>query len=421
MLRSACSTSLGVDGGAADLEHVVGSAVVEHEAVVVEVAEIAGGVEAVGGEQLFAAAPADAAQRVRSADLDHADRARRHGCAGVGVDDADLGARRTACRSCPMPIAACRCRRDSRSTARTPRSSRTTWPAHPARPAGRVAAAPPGCPAAARTGRRRPSPTGVPRASAWSGQPRNSVTRSRSSSRSVVSGCGISSVISVAPASSADRMPLPKPPTQKNGIGRYSRVSASMHRAARPDRTAPSALPCEWMTPFGGPLLPEVNMMTRVSAGRDGCGERVDGLGRRRGRLRQLVGRPNMPQRRKFRRRAQFGLAGRRGSGARGTPRRPPGTARRRPAAARPVPVAASRVLSGTSTAPMRVRATAICTHATPLGMISPTRVPLLDAGLDERGGHRVRRRIEFAVADPGHRVDDHRLGRVLAARSRTS
>ena len=50
----------GVDGGAADLEHVVGSAVVEHEAVVVEVAEVAGGVVAVGGEQLLAAAPADA-------------------------------------------------------------------------------------------------------------------------------------------------------------------------------------------------------------------------------------------------------------------------------------------------------------------------------------------------------------------------
>ena len=61
-------------------------------------------------------------------------------------------------------------------------------------------------------------------------------------------------------------MPLPKPPTQKNGIGRYRRVSASMHRGERPDSTAASALPCEWMTPFGGPLLPEVNMMTRVSA-----------------------------------------------------------------------------------------------------------------------------------------------------------
>ena len=41
----------GVDGGTADLEHVVGAAVVEHEAVVVEVAEVAGGIVAVGGEE----------------------------------------------------------------------------------------------------------------------------------------------------------------------------------------------------------------------------------------------------------------------------------------------------------------------------------------------------------------------------------
>ena len=40
-----------------------------------------------------------------------------------------------------------------------------------------------------------------------------------------------------------------------------------MHRAARPERTAPSALPCEWMTPLGGPLLPDVNMIASVSLG----------------------------------------------------------------------------------------------------------------------------------------------------------
>src|SRR5262249_32607115 len=62
-----------VDGRTADLEHVVGAAVVEHEAVVVEVAEVAGGVVAVGREQLFAAAPTDTAQRMRSADLDRTD------------------------------------------------------------------------------------------------------------------------------------------------------------------------------------------------------------------------------------------------------------------------------------------------------------------------------------------------------------
>ena len=82
----------------------------------------------------------------------------------------------------------------------------------------------------------------------------------------MVSGRGTSSVTRVAPASSADRIPLPKPPTQKNGIGRYSRVSDVMHRAASPDRTAPKALPCECMTPLGGPLLPEVNTMSSGSA-----------------------------------------------------------------------------------------------------------------------------------------------------------
>src|ERR1700757_589645 len=48
---------------------------------------------------------------------------------------------------------------------------------------------------------------------------------------------------------------------------RYSRVSESMQRLAKPAETAPSALPCEWMTPLGGPLLPEVNMMTIGSLG----------------------------------------------------------------------------------------------------------------------------------------------------------
>lgn len=61
-------------------------------------------------------------------------------------------------------------------------------------------------------------------------------------------------------------MPLPKPPTQKNGIGRYRRVPELMQRAASPDCTAPNALPWECTTPLGVPLLPEVNMMTNGSA-----------------------------------------------------------------------------------------------------------------------------------------------------------
>jgi hypothetical protein len=35
-------------------------------------------------------------------------------------------------------------------------------------------------------------------------------------------------------------------------------------------------------------------------------------------------------------------------------------------------------VLNGTSTAPIRVSAIAVCTHRTQLGMIRPTRVPLV-------------------------------------------
>ena len=103
---------------------------------------------------------------------------------------------------------------------------------------------------------------------------------------------------SVAPASRADSTPLPKPPTQKNGIGRYSRVSASMQRAARPDRTAASALPCEWITPFGGPLLPEVNMMTSVSLGVTAAATASTTCSPHA--FSHLLRRPNLPQRSKF-------------------------------------------------------------------------------------------------------------------------
>jgi hypothetical protein len=54
---------------------------------------------------------------------------------------------------------------------------------------------------------------------AWSGQPRNSVTRSRSRSRRVRPGSGVDSVKRVAPATSTESSPLLKPPVQKNGIG----------------------------------------------------------------------------------------------------------------------------------------------------------------------------------------------------------
>ena len=68
-----------IDGRAADLEHVVGPTVVEQEPLVVEAAEITGGVKAVGGEQVLSAAPAYPAQRVWSPNLDHPNGSRRDG------------------------------------------------------------------------------------------------------------------------------------------------------------------------------------------------------------------------------------------------------------------------------------------------------------------------------------------------------
>src|SRR6516164_7161784 len=146
----------GVDGRATDLEHVVGSAVVEKEPVLVEVAEVAGGVEAVAGKQLLAAATADAPQHVWSADLDRANGSRRNGLAVVGVDDADLRAGER------LSAAAPRCRRDSRSTARTLRSCRTAWPARRVGPAARAEAELRGCSAATPKDRHRPCPRAGP-------------------------------------------------------------------------------------------------------------------------------------------------------------------------------------------------------------------------------------------------------------------
>jgi hypothetical protein len=56
-------------------------------------AEVAGRVETVGGEQVFAGAAAHAAQRVRSPDLDHANGSRCERLAPVGtvgVDDVGI-------------------------------------------------------------------------------------------------------------------------------------------------------------------------------------------------------------------------------------------------------------------------------------------------------------------------------------------
>ena len=73
-------------------------------------------------------------------------------------------------------------------------------------------------------------------------------------------------VIRVMPAIKVDSRPVPRPPTQKNGIGMYRRSPCCMHRVSRPAAVAPSAPPWVWMTALGVPLLPEVKMMTNRSA-----------------------------------------------------------------------------------------------------------------------------------------------------------
>ena len=58
----------------------------------IEVAEVTGGVEPVDREEVFTAAPAHAAQGMRTPKLNHANCSRRHRPAAVGVDDPDFHA-----------------------------------------------------------------------------------------------------------------------------------------------------------------------------------------------------------------------------------------------------------------------------------------------------------------------------------------
>ena len=94
---------------------------------------------------------------------------------------------------------------------RTSRSSRRGWPR-----AGRRAAVRRGAPPARLPGRRLDrsavaNPGSAARAAAWSGHPRNNVTRSRSSSWRVAPGSGTASVTRVAPATRVDEQPDGEP------------------------------------------------------------------------------------------------------------------------------------------------------------------------------------------------------------------
>ena len=58
------------------------------------------------------------------------------------------------------------------------------------------------------------------------------------SSSTVAAGSGIARSPGWRRRPARSMMPPPNPPTQKNGIGRYNRLPASMRRAVRPARTA---------------------------------------------------------------------------------------------------------------------------------------------------------------------------------------
>ena len=131
---------------------------------------------------------------------------------------------------------------------------------------------------------------------AWSGQPRNSVARSRSRKPMVVAGRRVG-LGEQGGAGDQRRQ-------QAASRTRPSRRTASGCRAGRPRRcsarSSPAAVariapPWVWITPFGRPRLPEVNMTARSSAGRTRAASAVD---HRSGReiVGQRVGRPHRPQ-----------------------------------------------------------------------------------------------------------------------------
>ena len=240
---------------------------VEEEAVVVESAKITGWVKPVGAEQVLATTSAYPAQRMWSPNLDHPNASGRNWLTTVGIGDPHLHAGKRLAAAAPRGAWHIGVGCGSRSTARRLRSCRTALLGSRVGHVARQVAVRPDCRVAVRTSRPGRDTGGAPAPRPGrANRERVSPVRAPAAAASS-SGCGIFSVINVAPATSVDSTPLPKPPTQKKGIGRYRRVSESIQRLANPDRTAPSALPCECTTPLGGPLLPDVNMMTIGSLG----------------------------------------------------------------------------------------------------------------------------------------------------------
>ena len=154
IVRSAALDLARVDRRAAHLEHVVAPAGEEEVAVVVEAAEVAGRVEAVDGEDLRPAPPADPAHQVRAAQLDLARAPVGDRRTGVDVDDPDLDARE---RPAAAPLLA-RWERAVETVAasrdRTTRSCRGGSPGSRAAPAAPAGGPRRGCRDAATRGRR---------------------------------------------------------------------------------------------------------------------------------------------------------------------------------------------------------------------------------------------------------------------------
>ena len=187
----------------------------------------------------------------------------------------------------------------------------------------------------------------------------------------VVAGVGSVSVSSVAPATSDRQEPAAEPahPEERHrDVEALARADAPRRRG--PAAVAPRAPPWVWITPLGVPRLPDVNRIARSSAGRTaGLDARrpvhratsLRAVTRRSSRWRRFGRRAVAPapadDRRRGRRRAR---RARRGSGGRGTRA---GDQERRHARGPELRLelgGRSSVLSGTSTAPMRITAIAV-------------------------------------------------------------
>ena len=212
-------------------------------------------------------------------------------------------------------------------------------------------------------------------------------------------GSGCASLTSVAPATSTESRPVPKPPTQKKGIGMYRRSSPVTHRASRPASVAPERAAVGVDHAFGSAAAPGGEDDRQVVGRPHRRGERVDDgridarfgrAGRRRGRLGPHVDRAQ-PRQRAVEQRA----------GLRHQSRRDPaqvvevaaaaelGTRSSRSTAAVRSWLSSSggrrRVLSGTTTAPTRASARAATAQPAPFGMRTPTRVPFTTPPLVSR------------------------------------